>query len=130
MKYSAQRGVILQNMQTRSDHPTAKQVFTDVRKSIPAISLATVYRNLGLLADSGYLRRIPILEESDRFDARMDHHFHARCEVCGHVFDVEPPELHGAKISEQLMSSIGFFVIELDIIVTGTCSSCLSSHTS
>ena len=37
-------------------HPTAEQVFCEMRKEYPAISLATVYNNLKKLCDAGLIR--------------------------------------------------------------------------
>lgn len=37
----------------RLDHPTASEVYEYIRKIYPNISLGTVYRNLGVMAESG-----------------------------------------------------------------------------
>ena len=53
MKYSKQREVIRQIMAGTALHPTADMVYEWVRRETPNISLATVYRNLNCLAQSG-----------------------------------------------------------------------------
>ena len=49
-------------------HPTAEQVFCEMRKEYPAISLATVYNNLKKLCDAGLIRRISLEGAPDRYD--------------------------------------------------------------
>ena len=52
-RYSMQREIVLENVLSRKDHPTAEMIYEDVRETIPNISLGTVYRNLNLLSDEG-----------------------------------------------------------------------------
>ena len=44
-----QKEAILKVLRERTSHPTVEQVYQQVRKEIPNISLGTVYRNLKLL---------------------------------------------------------------------------------
>ena len=64
-------------------HPTAEQVFCEMRKEYPAISLATVYNNLKKLCDAGLIRRISLEGAPDRYDrpAKHDHIVCARCKM-------------------------------------------------
>src|SRR4051794_32286316 len=56
-------------------HPTAEQVFTAVRGSIPHISLATVYKALEALVDAGLAARIAHESGAARYDARSESHY-------------------------------------------------------
>ena len=56
LKHSKQRDAIEQFLATRYDHPTAETVYLNLRKEYPKISLATVYRNLSLLAELGNIQ--------------------------------------------------------------------------
>lgn len=52
-----QRKLILEVVQAHQDHPSADQIYAEVRKLDPKISRGTVYRNLNLLADNGEIRQ-------------------------------------------------------------------------
>ena len=39
-------------------HPSPEEVYAAVRERIPAISLATVYKNIHLFVESGVLREV------------------------------------------------------------------------
>ena len=56
--YSIQRESILETVRGTHSHPTAEWVFSKVKKTRPNVSLGTVYRNLGLLADNGKIQAI------------------------------------------------------------------------
>ena len=51
MRYSHQRELILREVLSRSDYPTAEQICTSLRAVCPRLSLGTVYRDLNTLVD-------------------------------------------------------------------------------
>jgi len=104
-----------------SIHPTAEQVFRTVRRSMPAISRATVYRNLQKLASDGRAQIVAAPDRSSRFDGRMDPHDHFVCRRCARVVDVEP-STRGVR-RERLR--LGPHRIE-DVTLTyfGSCAAC------
>ena len=101
IKRSRQRDAIRDNLRSRSDHPTAEMVFTDIRIRYPRISLGTVYRNLGLLTELGEIRHLPSEMGADRYDGRLEPHSHFICRQCGGIQDLPPVE------TEILRESIG-----------------------
>ncbi len=88
LRTSKQRDAVLKDLCERYDHPTAEQVYLSVKKSIPSISLATVYRNLRLLESEGKILKITT-ENGDRFDGHTHEHYHFTCTNCKNVLDLE-----------------------------------------
>jgi len=82
------RRAILEEVARASSHPTADQVFRAVRRRLPSVSLGTVYRNLGALANRGHLRELTEVKGQRRFDATCAEHCHVVCTRCGRVDDV------------------------------------------
>ena len=89
LKHSKQRDAIEQFLATRYDHPTAETVYLNLREDYPKISLATVYRNLSLLAELGNIQKIPTGNGPDRFDGRPEPHNHFLCDECGSMIDLQ-----------------------------------------
>lgn len=89
IKNSRQRQVIKDFLMTRTDHPTADVVYTNVRQIYPNISLGTVYRNLTLLSDMGEIARLRVGDGVDHFDADTSRHYHFICSKCGQVIDLK-----------------------------------------
>ncbi len=69
-------------------HPNAEKVFQGVRKELPSITLATVYRNLHKLADEGRILKFEANGEL-RFDGCNEPHEHCLCTCCGKVLDAK-----------------------------------------
>ena len=57
---SKQRQLVLEAVKARCDHPTADQIYLDVRAQDDKISRGTVYRNLGLLSDEGQISQVRV----------------------------------------------------------------------
>jgi len=82
-----QRRLVLEEVRSRTDHPTAEQVYVSVHEKDEHLSRATVYRNLHLLAEEGLILSIKA-PGGERFDLRTDNHAHVICIECGRVWDV------------------------------------------
>lgn len=126
MKYSRQRELILNTVMENPVHPTADEIYSMVRASEPNISLGTVYRNLNLLSEQGYLQKISMPDTSDHFDGRTDTHHHLLCEKCGKLSDVEIGSV--AELERSLKDIPDVQVTGYRIFVTGVCQNCLTIH--
>ena len=107
-------------MEGRTDHPTAEELYRELRARGEAISLATVYRTLRALAREGLLRELHG-PGPDRFDPKTSPHYHFRCESCGRVFDVDLPY---KKELDRVELGPGFAVSSHEIVWEGICPEC------
>ena len=83
-----QRRVIIEELRKVDTHPTAYEIYEQVRRRVPRISLGTVYRNLEILSDSGLINKLETAGTQKRFDGVTDNHYHVRCTKCGRVADL------------------------------------------
>jgi len=90
-KNSKQREVIKRIIKTHPVHPTAGWVYEQVKKEIPDIGLATVYRNLKLLKEEGEILELKTAGGTARFDGNTGLHYHFCCDRCGKIVDIEGP---------------------------------------
>ena len=118
MRLTAQRRVILDVVRATDAHPSAAVVHRRVRRRLPRVSLATVYRNLRTLAAEGFL-----LEraggEGLRFDGNTAPHDHFTCVACGRIFDV--PRL---RPRARPLARAGFEILEHRMELYGRCARC------
>ena len=91
LRFTRQRGAVFSHLRAADCHPTAEQVFASVRREMPHISLATVYKALEALMDAGLAARIVHESGAARYDARSEAHYHLRCERTGEVRDLALP---------------------------------------
>ena len=102
-------------------HPTAEEVYNEVKKDLPAITLATVYRNLNVLVEEGKALRFVVGKEY-HYDNFHENHQHFVCEKCGNVVDVKNP-----KMTEYAMKNFdmkGFKPKTVRLIFRGLCPDC------
>ena len=85
--YSRQRAAILEMLKNTKTHPSAAEIYAEVRKEIPNLSLGTVYRNLDELERAGQLQKVAGKFQMDRYDGDIALHAHFICTECGRVED-------------------------------------------
>ena len=114
------RRIILEVVRASEAHPSAATVYRGVRRRLPRVSLATVYRNLRMLAAEGLLS-----ERADaagmRFDGNTAVHDHFTCVACGRIYDV--PARRGRGLTARLPHA-GFEVLSRRIEFYGRCGRC------
>ena len=96
-------------------HPTAEQVWSEVRARLPVISRATVYNTLNLLVRKGLLRQIQLAEGKIGFDPNLEPHHHFIDEATGVVIDVAWDALEVRRV-EALR---GLEVREYQVVLRG-----------
>lgn len=119
------RQVILDLVRATDAHPSAAAVYRLVRRRLPRVSLATVYRNLRMLAAEGLLT-----ERADlggmRFDGNTAPHDHFTCVACGRIYDVPAADARGVRA--RVASRTGFEVLVQRIEFYGRCGACRGRH--
>ena len=123
-RHSRQREVILNVLKGTRSHPTADWIYQEVRKSLPRISLGTVYRNLSILKDRGDIFELHYGDGQSRFDGNPENHYHFNCHHCGTVYDVEGPLR--TDMDTDLSEKFGYFVTFHRVEFYGICNKCKS----
>lgn len=121
-RQTRQRQIVLETVRSRRDHPTAEDIFDEVRENDPRISRGTVYRNLNCLARDEELTRVGVPGGADRFDLRTDRHYHLRCVVCGSVSDA--PLEYVSEFDRQAAERTGYAIKSHSVIFEGICPDC------
>ena len=122
MRTSRQREAILRVVQGTDCHPTAEWVYWEVKKSIPNISLGTVYRNLRLLAEHGDVCAFDGSGGFSRYDGCTASHYHFRCERCGVVVDIDEPV--DPDLDHRMSERSGFAIRCHVLEFRGMCPAC------
>ena len=121
-RMTPQRRQIYDVLMSRKDHPSASDVFLQVKDAMPTISLATVYNCLDAMTQSGLIRQVNLDRESSRYCANPSEHAHFCCQTCGRVSDV--PLDDAQHLSETVSLPQGAEVTQFEVTLRGTCSEC------
>ena len=99
-------------------HPTAEQVFLEMKREHPRIALGTVYKHLNGLEEEGLLLRITEPGSPDRYD-RTERHDHLICSRCGKITDVRLPDMQ-----ERIREALGQEILSYDLRIRYICPAC------
>jgi Fur family peroxide stress response transcriptional regulator len=88
-KATPQRIAICRFALNSRDHPTAQQVYDQVRKIHPTVSLATVYKTLEVLKSLDLIQEVNLPKGQARFDSYMKPHINLICLLCGNIVDFD-----------------------------------------
>jgi Fur family transcriptional regulator, peroxide stress response regulator len=120
-----QRLAIFRRLVATDPHPSAEELHAAVRREMPTLSLATVYKTLDTLAGIGAVRPVSRLGARGRWDANLEPHHHLVCTVCGAVSDVSEPRLEAAaRPSAAVAARHGFDVEGHSVEIFGRCAAC------
>lgn len=128
LRYSKQRETIYEILQKDNTHPNVDTIYMNVKKVIPDISLATVYRNLNLLAEQNKILRLNVGDGAVHFDARMTPHYHMVCDQCGAVSDIFLDDETIAPLIDKVQSICEEHIYSAEILFHGTCKNCLKKE--
>ena len=117
-----QRRVILEAILDSDTHPTANQVFADVKQRNREISRATVHRNLDRFVKLGLIVKTCHADTVIRYDACMEMHHHLVCMNCNKIIDLTDDALDRLKMPDT--SKYDFEVNDYHVQIRGICKEC------
>jgi Fur family peroxide stress response transcriptional regulator len=117
-----QRYLIFRAVGALGDNPTPEEVFDHVRRVIPSISLATVYKNIDTFVHHQMLRDISPNYGSRRIESASAPHDHFVCRVCRRVFDLPQHTMPTVPTRRDLPrgATLEYCLVEF----VGLCRSC------
>jgi Fur family peroxide stress response transcriptional regulator len=118
LRSTPQREVVYQVILAKRDHPTAEEIFTRVKVSMPTISLATVYNCLDTLVQCGLIKQVNFVRESTRYCPNLHEHAHFHDEKTGEIHDVEISADLTARLRAVLPS--GYSARHIDLSFRGS----------
>jgi Fur family peroxide stress response transcriptional regulator len=122
-----QRLAVLSILESRRDHPTAEQIYQEVRYQMPAISFNTVYKTLEVLCQKGLVIKVNPLHEVARYDIETSNHAHLICRRCHFIVDLNDEVAPPLTLAEK--DRAGFQVERHSLIFWGLCPQCQKTDT-
>src|SRR5262245_4494550 len=124
LRLTGPRRIILEVVRGTDSHPTATALHALVRRRLPGVSLATVYRNLRLLVTQGLVKELA--GPHGRFDGNVSDHHHFTCLGCGRIVDIAGTltEPHARALCGRVSAQAGFSVSHHRIEFYGRCLEC------
>ena len=119
-----QRRAVEAALRRTADFVSAQDLHLTLREAGERVGLATVYRTLGLMAETGAVDMIRAEDGEARYRlcASEDHHHHLVCRECGRTVEVEEPDAE--RWAERMASAHGFTDVSHTLEIFGLCAEC------
>ena len=121
-KATPQRIAICRIVLNSRAHPSAQQVYDEVKKIHPTVSLSTVYKTLEVLADLDLVQEINFPKGQARFDSYMNPHINLICLKCGKITDIDDMTI--GEITRMVEAAAKFKPTGQRMDVYGICQKC------
>ncbi len=125
LKSTRQREIIAKEFLNHKGHLSAEALLTQARSIDKRISLATVYRTLKLLEESGLARSHRFADETTIFEPKLEkseHHDHLICLKCGLIVEFVDNQIE--KLQEKVAQKHGFLSEWHRLELYGYCRNC------
>lgn len=126
-KLTPQRLAILKFFEGNTSHPTAEDIFVEIKKRYPTVSFATVYNTVQALKERGEIMEVTIDPERKHFDPNPAPHHHIMCTGCGRIGDVFVDYSEALKLPEVVTSEFATTGNHIDFY--GLCNKCRMKNT-
>jgi len=124
LRATRQRIGLLRLLRRVGSHPTAAELHRALLRQQASLSLKTVYEILDSLVVNGLAACVTEGGEPYRYEARGDPHYHARCRICGDLFDLDARS--DSHIRARTDVPRGFEVEQISVTILGRCARCRS----
>jgi Fur family peroxide stress response transcriptional regulator len=124
LKATPQRILILKELLSRKDHPTAETLYHAAKGKHTTISFNTIYNTLQILTGKELVNVIRPVVDAARYDGVTELHGHFMCSRCRRIEDhlLEDPNLK--KIDSEIKQSGRYWVVQSQILWVGLCNEC------
>lgn len=121
-KLTPQRLAILKFLEGNTSHPTAEDIFREIKKKYPTVSFATVYNTVQALKERGEIMEITIDPERRHFDPNPAPHHHIICTDCNKIGDVFTDYSEALKLPDEITAEFETTGNHIDFY--GVCREC------
>jgi Fur family peroxide stress response transcriptional regulator len=122
-RMTPQRVELIRLIVTSEGHPSASQLYVQIKKQFPTMSLATVYKTLDLLKELGEVLEIGLRDDSHYDGNKPYPHPHLICTKCQKIMDGEL-DTAVKNIVDEVEKNFGFQIVKHQLDFYGICPDC------
>ncbi len=122
-----QRECIFRAVLETGGHPSPERIYERVKSRVPAISLATVYKNIHRFMEAGLLREVSPHHGALLVEPNLDDHHHLVCVRCKAIFDLDREALYPVHLRRK--PPAGFRILRTRVEILGLCPGCAGKST-
>ena len=122
-RLTPQRIALVRLLATSDGHPSASQLYDQIKEQFPTTSLATVYKTLNILKEMDEVLELGFSGDDNRYDGNKPYpHPHLICIHCQKILD---PEVSLAQnLIQEVAQSSGYQIVGHRLDFYGLCPDC------
>jgi Fur family transcriptional regulator, peroxide stress response regulator len=122
-RLTPQRVALVRLLSESEGHPSAAQLYEQLKAQYPTMSLATVYKTLNLLKDLDEVLELGFWDDDGRYDGKRPYpHPHLICIRCRNIID---PDVNLADdLAQHVAQLTGYQVLSHRLDFYGLCPAC------
>ena len=101
LKSTPQRLEIV-NVLSLNGHMNINELYLLLLEKFPSISLATIYKNINIMMEKGFLLEVKLANQKNVYELIKDEHSHVTCTQCNVVMDIDLDVLDIVKEVQKL----------------------------
>ena len=125
LRITVPRRQVIDVLAATDEHFTVEDLYERIRERVDGIHLATIYRTVETLVQSGLIDHIHLPHGAATYHLVVDgdaSHCHAMCTNCDRVIDLPPDLLDG--VAADVFRQHGFELNSRHAALTGRCRDC------
>ncbi len=123
LRATPQRIAICELLLESHTHPTANEIYMDLKEKYPSLSLATIYNTLDVLVGIGLVNTLgSIGDDKVHFDADLNPHINLACVKCHEIIDTTSSFID--QLSLEINNKSGYKIFGSRILYYGYCPNC------
>ncbi len=104
------------------EHPSPQKIYTEIKKTHPTVSLATVYSTLNILKEGGLIQELNFPQGPTRYDPNLQAHINLVCTNCGKIIDIDDPA--AKEFMRRVAKKAEFTPTTQRLDIVGVCHQC------
>ncbi len=109
VRMTNQRRIIIELIDDSDDHPDVDTIYRRAIEIDNTISLATIYRTVGVLEQAGIIDKLDVGDGKARYELSGEHHEHLVDVDSGEIHEFQHEELEALK--EKIAHDMGFELV-------------------
>jgi len=120
LKVTPQRVAIVEELY-KHGHMNVDDLYKNLLKKFPSISLATIYKNINAMVEKIFLNEVKLPDTKSVYELIKEEHSHLVCSSCGKVEDIM---IDTSVLQKSISSETNFKVENTDVVFSGICKDC------
>ncbi|ADD67952.1 ferric uptake regulator, Fur family [Denitrovibrio acetiphilus DSM 12809] len=121
LRATAQRLMICREID-KAGHIEIESLYESLKKQIPSLSIATIYKNMHSLAEKEIITEVNVSGKKTMYELNIDPHIHLVCSECGNIEDIPFDTI---KLVSNIKELSDRKISECKLTTVGICSKCL-----